>query len=237
MIIAREEESNRFVTQGDHAYLAAEILSLFRRHELIDHPRRDRLLEAVREHDNGWRESDAAPRIDPATGSPLGFRRISGELRREIWSRSCERWADRDAYVALLIASHAIELHRERGAAEPWGEWLTGIRELRQELREALTLTPDDAASDYAWLRLADTCSLAICEGSTASFELGGFAGRCEADVLHLEPFPMAGRTTFRLPCRSLPQSTFGSDRELGRALATARWHYRPVSVAPAASA
>ena len=33
--------------------------------------RREEVLRAVRDHDNGWREPDAAPTVDPKTGAVL----------------------------------------------------------------------------------------------------------------------------------------------------------------------
>ena len=64
MIVVRRGASLVLVTQSDHAHFAAELLSLWRLDGFPDHPRRDDILFAVREHDNGWREEDAVPRLD-----------------------------------------------------------------------------------------------------------------------------------------------------------------------------
>ena len=53
MIVFREGDRLRLVTQPDHAAFAADLLSLFRLPDLVDHPRRADLLRAVRLHDNG----------------------------------------------------------------------------------------------------------------------------------------------------------------------------------------
>src|SRR5262249_53740757 len=63
----------RLVTQPDHAHLSGELLSLWRADGLPAHPRRAETLFAGREHDNGWREADAAPRWDAAAGRPRDF--------------------------------------------------------------------------------------------------------------------------------------------------------------------
>lgn len=234
MIVARLGDLYRFVTQGDHAHLSAELLALFRLPELVEHPRRERLLRAVREHDNGWREADAAPRIDPASGEPRGFRDIDGELRREIWLRSCGRFRDEDPYVALLITQHAIALHGDRAGSEAWDAWLADLRALRQELLEEAGIDDAEASSDHELLRLADACSLALCEQSGAAFHARGIDGAAAGRTLRLAPFPMAGRTTFRLPCRRVSSRSYDSDRDLGSALASARWEDDPVQLAPA---
>ena len=70
VIVVDKGDLLRVITQPDHARFAAELLSLWRADGLPEHPRREQLLFAVREHDNGWREADAAPWVDPATQKP-----------------------------------------------------------------------------------------------------------------------------------------------------------------------
>lgn len=233
MIVAPLGEELLLITQGDHAHLSGELFSLFALPELVDHPRRDRLIRAIREHDNGWREPDAAPRIDPDSGEPQGFRRVEEELRREVWSRACTRWRHDDPYVALLITLHALCLHSELRARDNWGDWLDTLESMQSELLEEASLSLSEATADHTWLQLADACSLAVCERRGGSFQLGPFQGRAVEDTLHLEPFPLAGRTTFYIPCRRIPRIRYGGDRELGRALVASRWERRAVRLAP----
>ena len=68
MIVTAAPPGSRLVTQADHARLAADLLRLFRLPELLEHPRRELLLRAIAEHDNGWWEADAAPRLLAAVG-------------------------------------------------------------------------------------------------------------------------------------------------------------------------
>lgn len=233
MIVTSLEDTLVLVTQGDHAHLAAELLSLFRLPELVGHPRRERLIRATREHDNGWRELDAAPPVDRGSGRPLGFRGVPGALRREIWTRGSNRWRDNDPYVALLITTHAIELHHQHRGEDEWAPWLEALEDLRRDLITDTSLARDEIDADYAWLRLADTCSLALCERQTGYFDVGGLRGHVEMDVLRLTPFPLAGRTTFRLMSRSIPHRAYDGDRALGNTLAATRWERWSISVAP----
>ena len=73
MIVVSENDKFRMITQPDHAHFSGELISLWRADGLPEHPRRADLLFAVREHDNGWREADAAPRWDPERGRPHDF--------------------------------------------------------------------------------------------------------------------------------------------------------------------
>lgn len=237
MIVVRRSDSLRLVTQNDHAHLAAEMLALFRLPELVGHPRRARLLEAVREHDNGWRETDAAPPVDSQSGRPHDYRSLPGELRRELWGRGARRWVGKDTYIALLVVRHALELHRGTSSEPQWRSWFEELRELEEELREASGLTKQEASADYAWLATADRLSLALCEEQTHAFESGRFAARVTDGELELDPFPLAGRTTFRLSCRHLPDRRYDGDRDLGTALARARWERVAMRLTPAAGA
>ncbi len=241
MILSELPEHYEVVTQNDHAQLAAEILALIRLPELIAHPRRETLLLAVREHDSGWRGANSAPRVDPS-GRPLGFRDVADEDRREIWDQTCADAAQHDPHVALLIGQHAIRLHQDREGQEVWDEWLAGLRQQRDEHLEASELAREEAEVDYGWLELADLCSLVLCGGLSGDFVAGGFEARLRepdsdataARTLQLTPFPLAGPTTFRAPCRRIERRPYATDRELGGALAVARWSHRAVTIAPA---
>ena len=64
MIVRSDLGSLLLITQPDHAHLAGRIMA--RALALQAHPRRDSILLAVTEHDNGWAEPDAEPIIGPS---------------------------------------------------------------------------------------------------------------------------------------------------------------------------
>lgn len=239
MICRRGDEGWWVVTQADHARLAADLLALFLRPELRDHPRRRELLLAVREHDNGWWEADAAPRLAAASGQPLDFREAPAELRREIWRRAVERRAGDEPYASALIATHALRLLADRRADDDYGEWLAGLEQRRAELLGASGRTMAEALADDRWLELADDLSLAACLGDGRFVDSLGF--RAEVEVaggeveVRLSPFPLAGATRFALPARALPARRYASAVELGVELAAARWRDLSVRLAPGA--
>ena len=236
MIVAAEGSELLVITQNDHAHLAAEILSLWRSDGLPDHPRRADLLFAVREHDNGWRETDSAPRANPETGRPHDFLSLPREDRIELWERGTARFAGERPYPALLIARHAYQLHRGRDR-EKWGEFLEFLEELQRGLLEAAGVPEEVVAEDYRWLDLADLLSLAICNRREDPFERygtrGRFGGHPDAETLLLDPFPLAGTTIFKVPCRRIPHRAYAGDADLGGELAAARWRELRVRVAP----
>lgn len=243
MIVSSSLAGSRHVTQADHARLAADLLRLFRLPELVGHPRREPLLRAVAEHDNGWWEADAAPRLAAGGGSALDFRAFPADLRQEIWHRGVERFAGENPYVAALVAAHALRLS-ERSREEPsWAAFRSALAGRQEELLELAGETAAAVAEDDRWIALADRVSLAVCAWESQALDLpgwrlellqaGGGAVEDEPMRVALEPFPFAGATVFELACRWLPAATFPSMAALGLALATAPWRRLRVRFSP----
>lgn len=234
MIVATRDSRHLMITQPDHARFAAELLSLWR--PLAGHPRREELLFATREHDNGWRETDAAPHWDPERGRPHDFLSLPREERIELWQRGTARFAREHPWSALLITRHAVRLHQER-SGEEWRPFREYLDELYGSLMEATGASPEQVDEDYRWLDLADLISLGVCNRWSEPFGRYGFRAHLQDQTLHLDPFPLAGATGFRIPCRRIPVRAYRGDADLGGELAAARWEELPVRVAPFNSA
>ena len=231
MIVVPENDKLLLITQPDHAAFSAELLSLWRAEGVPDHPRRTELLFAVREHDNGWRETDAAPHCDPGSRRPYDFISIPREDRIELWERGAARFAGTHAYAALLITRHALNLHAGRRGQEGWGSFLDYLDELSRGLMEETGLSEDEIAADYRFLDRSDALSLAVCTRRSDPFESHGVRARYLDSTLLLDPFPLAGATTFRIPCRRIPDRPYTGDADLGVEMATARWGEMAVRV------
>jgi len=246
MIVVPEDGRLRLVTQPDHAAFSGELVSLWRTGGVPNHPRRTELIFAAREHDNGWREADAAPRCDPVTGRPRDFLSVPEEARIEIWERGTVRFARQRPFAALLIVHHALNLHRDRSGREPWDEMLARWEELERDLRETVGVTELEVTAGYRLLDLADLISLAACnrwtqptesDGHRFAFRPGGggtHGGQPVDGELWLKPFPLAGATTFRVACRRVPDRPYAGDADLGGELAAARWAALRIRVRPA---
>lgn len=233
MIVLPEDGRLRLVTQPDHAAFAAELLSLFRLPELVDHPRRTDLLRAIRLHDNGWRELDAAPPVDPATGHPYTFLALPLPLRLELWERGTARYAESDPYAALLTTQHALYLYRANARQTGWSELLARLADRRDELLARCGLGADELTDDYRFVDLADALSLAVCGRWGGPFQRHGTTGELRGEGLALSPFPLAGATTFGVPCRWIEARRYAGDADLTGALAAARWSTFPVRLIP----
>ncbi|HVR95426.1 MAG TPA: DUF3891 family protein [Thermoanaerobaculia bacterium] len=240
MIVVESETSFLLITQPDHAHFSGELLGLWWADGIPEHPRRSDLVFAAREHDNGWRETDAAPRWDRERNRPYDFLTTSREERIEIWQRGTARFAGERPYAALLITHHALQLHRDRRDLEGWGDFLEYLEELEQGLIEATGAAPEELAADYRLLDLADLISLAACNQWSQpfgrSFGSQGVRGSFRDGTVFLDPLPLAGATTFQVPCRRIPRRVYSGDADLGGELATARWQEMKVRVAALSS-
>lgn len=246
MIIAPFRGQLLAVTQNDHAHFAGELLALWRADGLPDHPRRPELLFAAREHDNGWAEIDSAPMCS-SSGRALDFMTVSQDTRQEIWRRGTRRYLERDPYAALLIVRHAIHLHRSQRHDPAWSELFAEWDDHVADLLEETGVEEEAVSDDYRWIELCDLLSLAVCNRWTRELECHGVSGGLEPDgegdksgaapggTLVLEPFPLAGATTFRVACRLIPDRRYSGDSDLAIELATARWIHYVVRVAPSA--
>lgn len=231
MIIVDDREWLTFITQPDHARFAAELLSLWRTDDLPEHPRRQDLLFATREHDNGWQEVDSAPWVDTEVRRPYDFRTFPEASRFEIWQKGILRFANQRPFVALLIAEHAESIHRP--LSEDWIRFFEKLEPLRQKWFEQAGIDRTAVRQDYAYLELADTLSLALCASRRGHLECQGVTASIEGKLMRLDPFPLAGTTSFKIPIRKIANRPYDSDVQVGTALARAPWQHLQVQVGP----
>lgn len=236
MIVTDDTDGWRLITQPDHARFSGELLRLWRGTELSAHPRREAIVFAGREHDNGWRETDAAPSWNHEEGRPHDFLTLPQAPRIEVWLRGTARFAEEQPYASLLVCLHALNFYQRRGD-EAWDRMIDVLEERRDALIEASGSDLESAQADYRFIELADAASLAVCAASPTPFEhpLPQVAGTREtptitgrfdlhAVTLHLDPLPLAGATSFEIPMRKLPRRAYTGDADLGGALAAVRW-------------
>src|SRR5688572_29016028 len=111
MIIRSTGPTRLLITQRDHASLAAHIMRHWRADGFPEKQRQHVILLAIDAHDNGWREIDASPLVDPGTGRILDFVHAPDHVRRGVWPRGVARLATAP-YAAALVAQHAIHVYR-----------------------------------------------------------------------------------------------------------------------------
>ena len=193
MIVRRTGAAPIFITQPDHAALAARIMAHWRAGGFPTSPRREVILLAIAEHDNGWQEVDAAPIVD-ASGEVLDFMTVPMDIRRGVWPRGVARLASQP-YAAALVAQHALHVYRRYRANADWHPFFAEMESARDHhLRAAQSMSLDDLLADYAFVRIGDLLSLTFCNAWTApQTEEFGYTIRLDADRLRVGPDPFEG--------------------------------------------
>jgi hypothetical protein len=181
-VIVREDGDHLLlIRQPDHARLSRRIME--RCVALAAHPRREVILHAIEQHDNGWSEEDAAPAVDETTGRILDFVNAPSAVRHRVWPRGVARLREAP-YAAALVAQHAITVY-DRFRREPaWEPFFAGMQAAREEMLQASGLRQAEIDADYPLVRLGDLISLTFCTGWTDVQRYGGWTvQRAEARV------------------------------------------------------
>lgn len=222
MIVRAEGDDLILITQPDHAGLAGRIMDGWRADGLPDRPSRPTVLLATHEHDNGWIEEDAWPRLDPDTGRPHDFITMPDEVKQAIWPRAVARIAEMDPQSAALIAQHALTVYDRHRTSPGWGEFFDQMERLREELRDPTRggPIPESFLADYAIVFLGDLLSLIFCNGWTDPVEAEGYRLILRGRRLEVSPDPFGGGIVpLRVPARRLSNRYYGSEADLREAL------------------
>lgn len=213
MIIRPFGTSQLVITQPDHAALAGRLMQHWIGDGLPGSPRRDEILLAIREHDNGWREVDAAPIVDAATGGLVDFIHAPDAVRRAVWPRGVARLSA-TPYAAALVAQHALYIYSRFRADPEWRLFFSGLETARAHHLDRIgPVSLDDLLRDYAFLRLADLISLTFCRASPdppkGDF---GYAVDLEGDDVIVAPNPFGGKAVkIEISARVMPLRPFTS--------------------------
>lgn len=234
MIIRRQKQDLLFITQADHAALAAEILVPWQADGFPANPRRDAILLAAREHDNGWFEEDDATLVDPA-GEPLDFVSAPVPVKHRIWPRAAARLARTDLYAAALVAHHALAVHGQQRTDPVWrgfldrmsriesdllAQWEQGDRPPNDNQKGPVPMGMGPVPLDYRFLQAGDQLSLVFCNGWTAPFPRPGGHTILKGTTLEITPDPFDGaRIPLRVPARRIAARAFAAPADLRAAL------------------
>lgn len=219
MIVRPAASGCVLITQPDHAQLARRIME----HcvSLVENPRRDTILRAIGDHDNGWADTDAAPGIDPETGGVVDFIRAPVSVRQGVWPRTIAGLSD-EPYAAALVANHAMFAY-DRFREEPdWLAFFAAMEVSRREMLHASGFSTAQLLEDYAFLRLGDLISLAFCTGSTSAQPFRDWTVQLVGPRVAVTPGIFGGApVTFEVAARAV-RPPFTSGAELQAALARA---------------
>jgi hypothetical protein len=220
-MIVREAEGRLLcLTQPDHAALAGRLAEAWAADGVPSRPTRERLLEAVRQHDVGWTAEDRAPRFDPDGRAPHGFVTAPVEVRQGAFLRGVEALAPGDPYVAALVAQHGLTVYRRFQRDPAWQSFFSTLEARRDDLCAGQMARPGGSPfgflQDYTLLGLCDLFSLVFCNGWREPHLMEGYEAVLERDRLVVTPDPFGGaEVEFEVPARALPLRPYWSQADL----------------------
>lgn len=223
MIIRHQGDSLLFIRQGDHARLAAEVMAQWREGGFAAHPRRETILLAIGEHDNGWLEEDTEMYVDEH-GNPLDFVSVPAAVKHRIWPRAVDRIGPDEPYAAALIAQHALTVHGQQRADPEWRPFFESMdARLDTMLGRAGCEARATIEADYQFVQAGDQLSLIFCNGWRTPFPRPGGRMILTGDSLELSPDPFASaRIPMRVDARRLPGCPYTSAADLRAAFGRA---------------
>ena len=249
IVVDGPNNSLLLVRQPDHAAACAALAAAWRQPAGIEAGMWSRFVQALRRHDDGWREAERSPPLD-GHGRPCDFKTIETARHVRIWRSSVEGAGD-DAYAALLIALHARWLYTHveqdnleaKRQAQAFVDQITlRVDELIEQLSagsqaERDAVQPHILSAARQLFSFFDALSLALI-GAVGWFERSEklvFADRTvELTVgpqhcppcggrLHLDPWPMSvAQVLLTTRATRLDRRSFGGESELSESIGRA---------------
>lgn len=187
MIIQEHGDHLILIRQTDHAVLSGYFARECGNEHFAPPQPLESFLLAATEHDNGWKEWESLPEIDPLTFLPYSFMSIPTEEHIDFYQRGIERVVKVDRYAGLLVSLHCANLYDRTRATMPGfsakyvksqetaivSDFLQRLR--LQQLRLKVDLRADPLTKDFSdekWLQAnaqrleaLDRLSLYFCLG------------------------------------------------------------------------
>jgi len=170
---------------------------------------------ALEHHDDGWREVDAEPFLDAATGRILDFVHVPVAVRHSVWQRGVAG-LEAEPYAAALVAQHAVHVYQRLRQDPAWSSFFAEMTAARDWHLQAAHEALETLQREYSFLRLGDLASLTFCGIDTAgqAAEMGHDL-RLDGPRLIVAPDPFGGaEVALQIAARELSSTAFASADE-----------------------
>lgn len=119
MILQGREDCFLLIRQTDHAAVAGEFAAEWGNETFLRPEPFESFRLAAAEHDNGWREWDERPRIDPETQHPWQFTALPVAEHLSFYQRGIQEVLEQDLYAGLLVSMHCTGIYAQRYGTDP----------------------------------------------------------------------------------------------------------------------
>jgi hypothetical protein len=114
MIFSKVDDGWLVIRQADHGLQTGEFAKHWGNETTPSYTPSQPVIEAAARHDNGWIEwDDHQASLDPDTGQPYQFFRLTPHEHVPLYRRGIRMAADVDAYT-LLVSMHGAGLYNDR---------------------------------------------------------------------------------------------------------------------------
>jgi hypothetical protein len=102
------------VRQPDHGIQTGEFAAQWGNEATPPFDPRQAVIDAGTRHDNGWAEWEERPSLDPETGRPWQFFKLTPHEHVPLYRRGIRMAADHDPTTGLLVSMHGAGLYNDR---------------------------------------------------------------------------------------------------------------------------
>lgn len=253
MIIRETAKGLTLIRQAEHARLCGVMAEAWGAGGFEAPQPREAVVLAAAEHDNGWKEWESTPRLNPETRRPFTYMDIPIDQHLAIYRRGIARALVLGAYAGLLVSLHGSLLYSRFRRGQPGAtSFLAEQKALRERLTEELRRDPryaDHCDSEavtanrdllFGW----DALSLFLCHGQAWEDHLDFPPSRGSerrpvgveggADRWTLQPYPFRGPLTLSIYVTEIAAKGFEDEGALRAALTAARSGQIDVTIEPA---
>jgi hypothetical protein len=102
------------VRQPDHGVQTGLFASRWGNEHTPTFDPREAVIDAGTRHDNGWADWEESPTMDPETGQPWQFFKLTPHEHVPLYRRGIQLAADHDPTTGLLVSMHGAGLYNDR---------------------------------------------------------------------------------------------------------------------------
>ena len=238
MIVRPDRGRLLLVRQTDHMALSGRLAEAWGNDRFARPEPFGPLIVAAAEHDAGWADWEAAPRVDPATWRPYQFTDLPVEEHLAFYQHGVNAVAAKDVHAGLLVNLHCQGLYNQRFGSAPEMTMSQHTPEQEAAIRRAIVALQAQERElgrrvqielpvlweQYDLLQNFDLLSLALCMPPVRERRIGSLTLRPAGDgAVTIDPWPFRqAEIVAELPARRIADRDYSDDKDLRQELAAA---------------
>jgi hypothetical protein len=224
------------VRQTDHMTLSGRLAEAWGNERFSRPEPYDPLVQAAAEHDIGWAQWEAAPKINPATRRPYNFGDLPVDEHLAFYRSGVDQVVESDLHAGLLVNLHCQGLYNSRFGSAPdltmrnlsieqdaaIRRTLAGLQAQERVLGRQVTINLPVLWAQYEMLQVFDVVSLVLCMPPFKPLTIGPLTLRPVGENgVAVDPWPFRDSTlTLGVPGRLIADRDYADDDDLRQELA-----------------